>query len=283
MKILSLILVLTCFNVYSQTEYRIPLKKDTASIASFQYDFKPIEKSISKIEKAELLQEMIIQLDTSSCYYFTGFDSYSEFILNLDNFANLLPYELERNIHLVSLNSDNEYDFIYDRLNFGWDFQSIYLMIKQRDGWNIQKIPGFIIVNIVMEDEKIIEYNTYKWACCDFPYDYYYVIEQNKDSTILKSQTAFSRYTEFPEKIAVIETKKIEMKTDSLNVYASYKGKKEVYNLNRKVEGNFISETKIGDQEFVFVRLNVDNSKGKNQPFDFFMGWVKKKNINYMW
>ena len=178
MKILPIILLLTCFQVYSQNEYKIPTKKDSASLTAFQFDFKRIERNISKTDKAKLLRELILKLDTSSCYYFTGYESYSEFIENFENFAESLPSEPDRNIHLVRLNSDSEYDLIYDSLNFEWDFQSIYIMIKGVEGWSVQEIPGFIVVDVKKENGRVAGYDTYQWACCDFPYDYYNFIEQ---------------------------------------------------------------------------------------------------------
>ncbi len=284
MKLLPFILILTCFKAFSQTEYRIPPKSDSASLESIQFDFNPLEKHISKKEKAELLKELIFLLDTSSCYYFTGYGRYSEFEEQFDNFADSLPLELERNIHAVRLNDDNEYDFIYDRLNYLWDFQSIYSMIKQPDGWSYQKIPGFIVVNIEEEKGKIIGYETFQWACCDFPFDYYYFIEQQNDSAVLKSTTAFSKFSEIPENITIDETKRIEMKFDSLHVYSLKKGNiKEVYFLNQKVDGNFILETKHEGQELVFVRLKVDGKNWGNLDVDYFLGWIKKKDINYVW
>lgn len=284
MKILPIILLLTCFQVYSQNEYKLLTKKDSASLTAFQFDFRPLEKKLSKLEKVELLKEMIFQLDTSSCYYFTGHESYSEFLENLSGFSDSLPSELDRNIHLVRLNEDNEYDFIYDRLNFEWDFQSIYSMIKRPGSWTIQKIPGFIVVDVKMENEKIVEYYTYQWACCDFPYDYYYRIEQQNDSTILKSKTALSRHSEFPEKISIDSNKKIEMKTDSLCIYSLNNGKiREVYTVDNRILGDFISETNIDGQELVFARFKVNDKKWKNQHFDYFLGWIKKEEINYVW
>ncbi len=261
-----------------------PLKKDSTTLTAFQFDFSRLEKKTSKSKKVELLKEMIVQIDTSSCYYFTGYENYSDFEENLDKFSDSLPYEVDRNIHLVKINSDNEYDFIYDRLNFEWDFQSIYIMIKQSNDWSVEKIPGFIIVDVKLENEKIIEYHTYQWACCNFPYDFYYLVKQKNESTTLISKSALSRYSEFPQKISIDSNKKIEMKTDSLSIYSLNKGKiKEVYTLYNRLKGDFISERKIDGQVFTFARFKVDDKKMENQHFDYFLGWIKKEDINYIW
>ena len=283
MRILPIILLLICFNGYAQVHYQIPVEMDTASLIANQFDFKNIEKEISKSDKIMLLKELI-SFDTSSCYYFTGYDYYSEFIENLDRSVDALPAELYRRIHLVKLNHDDEYDFIYDRLNFGWDSQNIYSVIKQDDGWILRPIPGFIIVDVYEDDGVITGYETYKWACCEFPFDFYYFLEQQHDSVVIKSVTAFSRHSKFSENLIVDTTKIIEMKTDSLTVYALNDGNlREVYRVNQKVTGEFISEASINGQEFVLVRLQVDDQRWKYQHFNYFLGWVKREKINYVW
>ncbi|PKL78962.1 MAG: hypothetical protein CVV25_09655 [Ignavibacteriae bacterium HGW-Ignavibacteriae-4] len=284
MKTLILIIILISFKVYSQTEYRLPLHKDTASMVSLQYNFAEIEKEISNHEKVEFLKELMIQHDTTSCYYFTGYETYSEFLKDSDDYADSLPYELKKNIHLVSTNKDSVNFFIYDRLNFDWDYQDIYIMKKEPTGWKANVIPGFFIVNVHKDNEIITGYETYAWACCDNPYDYYYSVEQGKDSTIVKSMTAFSTSSEFPEKVVINENKRVEMNADSLEFYALNEGKlNEVFILKSKYKGDFISEAIINNQDIVFVRFKVDGPKIINHEYDYFMGWVKKEQINYLW
>ncbi len=283
MKTLILLLFIS-LEIYSQTEYRLPLHKDNAAMISLQYDFTEIEKEITNLEKVEFLKELMIQIDTNSVYYITGYEDYSEFLKNSDAYADSLPYEMKKNIHLISTNQESENYYIYDRLNFDWDYQSIFLMTKKPTGWKVQNIPGFIIVNFHWDNETITGYDTYSWACCDNPYDYYYSVVLGKDSIILKSMTAFSRSTEFPDEVIIDENKRVEMKTDSLKFYSLREGKlSEVFILKSKYEGDYISEASINGQEIVFVRFKVEGPKTMNQEFEYFMAWVKKEEVNYFW
>jgi hypothetical protein len=155
-------------------------------------------------------------------------------------------------------------------------------MTKKPTGWKVQNIPGFIIVNVHWDNETITGYDTYSWACCNNPYDYYYSVVLGKDSIILKSMTAFSRSTEFPDEVIIDENKRVEMKTDSLKFYSLREGKlSEVFILKSKYEGDYISEASINGQEIVFVRFKVEGPKTMNQEFEYFMGWVKKEEVNY--
>jgi hypothetical protein len=117
MKTLILLLFIS-LEIYSQTEYRLPLHKDNAAMISLQYDFTEIEKEITNLEKVEFLKELMIQIDTNSVYYITGYEDYSEFLKNIVAYADSLPYEMKKNIHLISSNQESENYYIYDRLNF---------------------------------------------------------------------------------------------------------------------------------------------------------------------
>jgi hypothetical protein len=93
--------------------------------------------------------------------------------------------------------------------------------------------------------------------------------------------TAFSRYSEFPDKVVIDENKRVEMKSDSLSIYSLYVGElSEVFIAKSKSEGEFVYETKVNNQEIVFVRFKVDGPKTLNREFDYFMGWVKKEEVN---
>lgn len=280
----QILLLFISLEIYSQTEYRLPLHKDNAAMISLQYDFTEIEKEITNLEKVEFLKELMIQIDTNSVYYITGYEDYSEFLKNSDAYADSLPYEMKKNIHLISTNQESENYYIYDILNFDWDYQSIFLMTKKPTGWKVQNIPGFIIVNVHWDNETITGYDTYSWACCDNPYDYYYSVEQIKDSIIVKTMTAFSYYSEFPDKVVIDENKRVEMKTDSLKFYSLREGKlSEVFILKSKSVVEFVYETKNNGQDIVFVRFKVDGPTTLNRNFDYFMGWVKKEELNYFW
>ena len=116
-------------------EYSLPDITDIESVLTAQYDLKPFAKEISQFEKVALLNELIKELDTLSCYYFTPFESYTDSVQHMDSFALNIPEELDRNLQVLKINGDDEYDFIYDRVNSGWDFQRIYLMIRETNGW----------------------------------------------------------------------------------------------------------------------------------------------------
>ena len=57
-------------NAYIPMEYSLPDITDLESVLTAQYDLKPFAKEVSKFEKVELLNELIKELDTLSCYYF---------------------------------------------------------------------------------------------------------------------------------------------------------------------------------------------------------------------
>ena len=261
-------------------EYSLPDITDIGSVLNAQYDLKPFAKEISKFEKVELLNELIKELDTLSCSYFTPFEDYTDFVQQMDSFALNIPEELDRNLQVLKINGDDEYDFIYDRVHSGWDFQDIYVMIREANGWRSQKIPGFIILDIKREEGRINYMDTYQWACCSCPYDIFNRLKLEGDSLLIASSTGIGRNTVVPGHIIIDSSIKMEMKTDSLHLISvSNQIPEEGYSSADIEKVEFISERKIDDQELVFTRIKF-NKQHIAIDFDYLLAWVKREEVN---
>lgn len=265
---------------WSQTRYFLPQAKDTVSIQQAQFDFSFLEKPTTTLEKTQLIKELIKQLDTLSTYYFTGYENFADFENNLNDFAENLPYELQKNIHLVRINADSSYDFMYDRLDWQWDQQAIYVLLSTATGWKLTKLPGAIVLNMERDENEIVHFDTYHWACCDFPYDYYYHVQLKGDSIISKALTAFNRFDKLPTIIQFDSTKQVALKADS-DVFA-FQGDqmRKFYRLQKSVNVCLIDEKKLKDETYYCVRITLKEESEELMYCNFLIAWIHSNALN---
>jgi len=268
-------------DLYSQSEYKLLVNKDTTAINQFRFNYSSIEKQSSNLEKLNVIKSIINLSDTSSVLYFAGYDEYYEFILDFQKLIDTIPKEYNENIHFVKLNNDTIYDVIYDRINFGWDFQSIYVLINKIEKTELLRLPGFIIVNIKDSNKIIKTIETYQWTCCDSHYDYYFNIFIENDTINKKELTIIPRRIVCPNKIVIDETKNIKLKNLSSKLLKIYID--ENFHVINDLEDEvifsdleYIDELFIRNESYVFVKAKIIN---KVYKADFILAWIKKNDI----
>lgn len=279
-KLIFFLLIINTFQVVGQTNYTLPEGRDTTSIKEMQFDFSSLEKPTSNSEKTAFLNVLIKQLDTLSAYFFTGYESYAEFEENLESFSKNLSTELQRNIHLVKLNADTSYDFIYDRLDFEWDNQQIYILLKTDSGWKINLLPGAIVLKMDRLESGITSFETYQWACCDFPYDYYYHSQIIGEEVIKKSITAFSRFEQFPNFIQIDTTKQLELNDGLFNIFAHQKGEMiKISTIENSSSAFIIEEKSLKSESYYLVQIPINNELRELNDCDYLIGWINSNSV----
>lgn len=281
MRNILILFLITSVGSWCQLSYSFPKDKSIEGLEQAQFNFSLLEKITSNSEKTEFMNELIRQLDTSSTYFFTGYEHYLNFQKDVGLFAQNLPLELQKNIHLVHINGDSSYDFIYDRLNFEWDQHAIYILLKKGKGWKFIKMPGAIVVNMQKEKQNITEFETYQWACCDFPYDYYYHCELNNDSLVIKTKTVVSRFDEWTNMIEVDTSQKINLKNDTLDVFAFNKGEIiRFIELSPRISACKIGRMELNGQTYYRVLIPLLGEIEGLKEMDYLIGWINAKTLN---
>lgn len=268
-------------DLYSQSEYKLLVNKDTTAINQFRFNYSSIEKQSSNLEKLNVIKSIINLSDTSSVLYFAGYDEYYEFILDFQNLVDSIPKEYNENIHFVKLNNDTIYDVIYDRINFGWDFQSIYVLINKIEKTELLRLPGFIIVNIKDSNKIIKTIESYQWTCCDSHYNFYFNIFIENDTINIKELTIIPRRIVCPNKIVIDETKNIKHKNLSSKLLKIYIDENN-YVINDLEDDvifsdlKFIDELLIKSESYVFVKARILNNV---YDADYILAWIRKEDI----
>jgi len=280
-----IILIFTSISVFAQNNYKIPQRLDSITVWSIKYDFSKYADSISFDYKMALINESILSRDTSLTWIITGFNTYIDFKSNLKN-CDKYPYperikEIYKSLYYFDIDSDGDKDIIFENLDKRFETHSIKLLKSDSNKWQDLNIKGYIITDAMFKDLKLIQFDTYEWGCCDFPYNFYRRYNAIADTFKLISTTAIPRQLDI--KLISKKSKQIKINKNAL-IYNSYLDQSQLEKINvdsTHNNGFAHCEIKNGDDTYVLIELNQKFEYKKSQ-FDGLFGWISKKEIKYV-
>lgn len=205
-KIKIVILLILYFKLgYTQSLDDLFYKSDSLTIENRKYKLQNYDTTITNEEIFNTFINEEINKNPESVFYYFGYDTITDFLKDKDSLIANPNYNLQeilRNFKFIDIDNDDDLDIIFNRLNYYWDFQSIYLYINENNKYKKINIPGFIITDITFDNNKIKYIKTFQWSCCNDPYNHYKKFSFQNDTIKQEYYLDIPTITEFPKEIS---------------------------------------------------------------------------------
>lgn len=280
-KIRIILLLLIGMTVHAQDKYFLPVKYDPVSIINSKFNFSNYGYRIDLIKKIDFLDKLIFANDTDYVFQLLGFQTYQDFKTHQNDFEKY-PFtnrhkDIEKYLSLIDLNGDSILDVVFDDLNPWMEFHRIHMIIKEANNWKELDISGFIITNANLGDHKLLDFDTYEWACCDYPYNIYRRYISSSDTFKLKETIGIPRGID--HSLINSDLKDVTIGSDSLTVYMDNKYRNN-FEYEIKLANCTVKEharIKFHEVDYLLIEFEYDYKVGFAK-FDKIFGWVENTN-----
>jgi hypothetical protein len=273
-----ILLLLIGITVHAQDKYFLPVKYDSVSIINSKFDFSNYGYSIGLTKKIDFLDKLIFANDTDYVFQLLGFQTYQDFKAQQYDFEKY-PFtnrheDVEKYLTLIDLNGDTLKDVIFDDLNPWMEFHRIHMIIKGANDWKELDISGFIITNANFGDHKLLDFDTYEWACCDYPYNIYRRYISSSDTFKLNETIGIPRGIN----LSLINSslKEVTVGNDSLVVYMDYEYRNDFEHDIKLANCTVTEHARIRFHEIDYSLIEIEfKYKVGFAEFDKIFGWIK--------